>query len=93
MTVGYLRLHLLIPNSLSLKDKRKVVQSLKARLRNAFNISVVECANNLWNDTELWIAGVSQTREGFNNMIHQILQMIDNDGRAQIIEHESDLIY
>ncbi|HZT81740.1 MAG TPA: DUF503 domain-containing protein [Gemmataceae bacterium] len=42
MTVGSLRVRLLLREARSLKDKRQVVQSIKDRLRNEFNVSVAE---------------------------------------------------
>lgn len=40
--VGLLTLELNIPAAHSLKDKRQVIKSLQARLRNEFNVSVAE---------------------------------------------------
>ena len=42
MIVGTLRVRLLLREARSLKDKRQVVQSIKERLRNRFNVSVAE---------------------------------------------------
>ena len=42
MIVGSIRVRLLIREAKSLKDKRRVVRSIKDRLRNAFNVSVAE---------------------------------------------------
>lgn len=42
MIVGTLRVRLLLRQARSLKDKRQVVQSIKARMRNDFNVSVAE---------------------------------------------------
>jgi len=42
MTVGTLEIQIVIRSSFSLKDKRRVVKSLKDRLRNRFNVSVAE---------------------------------------------------
>ncbi|HOJ69456.1 MAG TPA: DUF503 domain-containing protein, partial [Candidatus Hydrogenedentes bacterium] len=42
-----LHLDLLIPGAVSLKEKRRVVKSLKDRLRGRFNCSVAETA---WHD-------------------------------------------
>ena len=41
-TIGVLTLELSIEDSHSLKDKRHVVESLKSRLRNKFNVAVAE---------------------------------------------------
>ena len=42
MTVGVLELRLAIRQALSLKDKRRVVKSLKDRLRSRFDVAVAE---------------------------------------------------
>lgn len=42
MVIGLLTLELYIPMAQSLKDKRQVIKSLQARLRNEFNVSVAE---------------------------------------------------
>jgi uncharacterized protein len=48
-TVGVLTLELRLENSHSLKDKRQVVESLKNRLRNKFNVAVAEIGHqDLW---------------------------------------------
>ena len=45
MVVGSLRVRLLIREARTLKAKRQVVQSIKDRLRNAFDVSVAEVAD------------------------------------------------
>ena len=42
MIVGSLQVRLLVREARSLKDKRQVLQSIKDRLRNQFNVSVAE---------------------------------------------------
>ncbi|MHC5035953.1 MAG: DUF503 domain-containing protein [Planctomycetota bacterium] len=42
MTVGVLELRLIIREALSLKDKRRVVQGLKDRLKSRFDVAVAE---------------------------------------------------
>jgi uncharacterized protein YlxP (DUF503 family) len=42
MIVGTLRVRLLLREARTLKDKRQVVQSIKDRLRRAFNVSAAE---------------------------------------------------
>jgi uncharacterized protein len=47
--IGVLTLELRLENSHSLKDKRHVVQGLKERLRNKFNVAVAEIdCQDLW---------------------------------------------
>lgn len=42
MTIGSILLEIFLPASQSLKDKRRVVRSLKDRLRNRYNVAVAE---------------------------------------------------
>jgi uncharacterized protein YlxP (DUF503 family) len=42
MVIGVCTLELSIPSATSLKDKRQVIKSVIARLRNQFNVSVAE---------------------------------------------------
>ena len=42
MVMGVVRFSIFIPTSHSLKEKRMVLRSLRNRLRNNFNISVIE---------------------------------------------------
>ncbi len=48
-TIGVLTLELRLENSHSLKEKRHVVEGLKNRLRNRFNVAVAEIGHqDLW---------------------------------------------
>ena len=42
MIIGLLMLNLEIPAAFSLKDKRRVIKSVQAKLRQKFNISIAE---------------------------------------------------
>src|SRR3712207_9257289 len=42
MTVGVLQLELSVPDAFSLKDKRRVVKSLKDRIAHGHNVSIAE---------------------------------------------------
>ena len=58
--IGVLTLELRLENSHSLKEKRHVVQSLKERLRNKFNVAVAEIDyQDLWQRAALAAVTVS----------------------------------
>ncbi|MBV8446124.1 MAG: DUF503 domain-containing protein, partial [Candidatus Dormibacteraeota bacterium] len=60
MVVGTLLITLQVPDSGSLKEKRQVVRSLTARLRNTFNVAVAEVGDqNLWQSAVIGVACVS----------------------------------
>ncbi len=55
--VAVCRLELRLPESQSLKDKRQVVRSLQARLRNQYSVSVAETDfQEKWQVAELLVA-------------------------------------
>ena len=57
MTVGILSLTIHLPHCHSLKEKRRLVKPILARLHKEFNISVVEYDHhNTWQSCELLIA-------------------------------------
>jgi len=58
--IGVLTLELRLEHSHSLKEKRHVVESLKARLRNKFNVSVAEIDHqDLWQRSAIAAVTVS----------------------------------
>lgn len=58
--IGVLTLELRLENSHSLKEKRHVVESLKSRLRNKFNVSVAEIDyQDLWQRSAIAAVTVS----------------------------------
>ncbi len=60
MVIGTLTLHLFLPSAHSLKEKRSVTKSVIARLRNEFNVSVAEVAEqDRWQLAVIGVACVS----------------------------------
>lgn len=74
MNVGILQLELEIPGSLSLKEKRGIIKSLKERIRQRFNVSASEVdLQDVWNRAMLGVACVSidprSARETLDNVV------------------------
>ena len=62
MNIGAARITLRIPHSRSLKDKRRVVNSLRQRVGSKFNVSIAEVEmNDAWQTLTLGIACVSNS--------------------------------
>lgn len=60
MVIGTLTLHLFLPFVHSLKEKRSITKSVIARLRNEFNVSVAEVAEqDRWQLAVIGVACVS----------------------------------
>jgi uncharacterized protein YlxP (DUF503 family) len=92
MIVGSLRVRLLIRESRSLKDKRQVVQSIKARLRDRFNVSVAE-VEALENRqlAVLGVAMVSNETAHVRAAFDQIVGALRSHPVAEFLDHEVEV--
>jgi uncharacterized protein YlxP (DUF503 family) len=93
MTVGILRVALFIPGSNSLKEKRMVLHSLKARLRNNFNVAVTQVGDeDKWQKSTLAIVGVERYRKNMNSVLSEVINFIEGFNSINLINHEMELI-
>lgn len=91
MVVGVLKLRLMLFDSHSLKEKRRVVKSLVERTKNRFNVAVAEVGDNDVHDRAV-IGLVTVANDGpfVNSVLDQARDQIADDaiGRAEILEQE-----
>ena len=94
MVVGVCTLTLDIPHSQSLKDKRRVVKSVIARVRNQFNVSVAEVdANDVWRSAVIGMACVSNDAAYAHGLLTSALQMITNSRLdAEVTDYEIEIL-
>lgn len=93
MTVGILNLSLLIQGSNSLKEKRMVLHSLKARLRNNFNVAVTQIGDeDKWQKAILTVVGVEKDRSNMNSILSAVVNFIERFNRIELIDYEMELI-
>jgi uncharacterized protein YlxP (DUF503 family) len=94
VNIGILRIRLRLPQNASLKDKRQVVKSITARMKNRFNVSVAEVADNdKWQLATLGISCVSNDGRYTDEVLAKVKSFVD-DSRydAEIIEIEQEVI-
>ncbi|MFQ5866667.1 MAG: DUF503 domain-containing protein [bacterium] len=73
----------------SLKEKRRVVKSLKDRIRARFNISISEVDNqDLWQRSTLGIALVCPNRKQAQTISDKIIEFIREAKKVEIIDHD-----
>ncbi len=93
MTIGLLKIALFIPDSNSLKEKRMVLHSLKARLRNNFNVAVTQIDDeDKWQKTTLAVVGVERDRKNINSTLSNIVNFIEKFNNINLIDYEMELI-
>lgn len=94
MVVGVGTIELYLPESHSLKGKRQVVNSLKGRLKNRFNVSVAEVDHlDVWQRATLGVAFVSNDRRYVDGEFSKILNFIEDSQYASyLMDYSFELI-
>jgi len=91
--VGLCTVELFIPESQSLKDKRKVLLSLKDRLREKFNLSVAEVdGQDLWQKAVVGFACVANEGRYVNQVLDQALNMVRSVPAVEIVQFRVELL-
>ena len=87
MFVKLLTVDLLIPGCSSLKDKRFVLSSLKARLRSRFNASVAEVDyQDKWQRAMIAVAIVGSDHGAVDGTCASIRRFIEGDHRVEVAD-------
>jgi hypothetical protein len=78
MNIGVCKIDLRIPENETLKGKRMVVQSIIARVRDKFHVSVAEVENgDMWQIATIGVCCVSNDNRHTNEMISRIVDFIE----------------
>lgn len=93
VAVCQLALHL--PMSHSLKDKRQVVRSLQARLRNTYNVSVAETGpQDSWQLAELLVTyAASDARQAEEVLANVVAFTEEYHLPVELLESQQELVY
>lgn len=87
----YLELHLLESNSL--KDKRRVLKSLKDRIRNSFNVAVAEVdPTDLWQSASLGVVTVSNSVRHANGILTKVVNLVEKDVRVELVNCDMEVL-
>ena len=85
--IGLLEIDLLIPGSGSLKDKRKVIRSIRDRVRSGFNVSFAEVGHReLRARSHLAFVTVCNDRKEAEKRLNAVGEMVLSLGGTEIVE-------
>lgn len=92
MRVGRCRLQLHIPDSNSLKDKRRVLDSLTDRLRQKYNISVAEVGDNdVWRTATLGVACLANDRRFVEAVLNKVVNFVETQPQVTLLDWEMEV--
>ena len=94
MHVGVCRVSLRLPGNRSLKDKRRIAQSLVSKIRAKFNVAVAEVEDNdLWQRLTLGISCVSNDSRHANEIISKVVQFIEETREdIELLDYEVEIV-
>jgi uncharacterized protein YlxP (DUF503 family) len=93
VTIGVLHLSFLVHGARSLKDKRRVISSLKTQMRNRFNCAVAETDHqDLWQRAQLTACVVSSESRHANEQLDEIARFAGMNRDAELVHYEIELL-
>lgn len=92
MIVGTLKLRLVLRGSHSLKDKRRVIKSLKDTLSNKYNISVAETdEQDVWQTAEVGVAAVGTDGSFVQSVLTNVVNYVRFFGGVELVDAQQEL--
>jgi len=93
MIVGVLQLELRIGDAMSLKDKRRVVKSLKDRIAHGHNVSIAEVAAlDEHRRAILGVAMVSNDARYVEGALSKLVDFVRSVGTVDLSDYQIDLL-
>ena len=92
MHIGICTIYLRLLEGRSLKDKRRVVKSIKDRLRGKFNVSVAEIDElDKWQLATLGIACVSNDTKFTNSVLSNVVNFVEAIHAVELVDYEIEI--
>jgi len=83
----------LIHGARSLKDKRRVLKSLKSQIRVRFNCSIAETgSHDMWQRAELTACVVSNEARHANEQLDEIVNFAERHREAELVDIGIELL-
>lgn len=93
MITGIMKIEMLSRDTHSLKEKRRIVLSIKEKLKNRFNISIIESrCQDSWQKIEISVAMVSHSKPFVQKVFDQIDEFIFNNYPVEILKIDIEFV-
>jgi len=92
MTVGILEIRLAIREARDLKAKRRILKSLKDRIRGRFNVSVAEVGRQeAHQHSDLAVAVVATDRRFADRVLGQVINLVRGCHGVQVVDYSVEM--
>ena len=95
MVIGVCEITLHLPDSHSLKEKRQIVKSIIARVRNQFEVAIAEVnENDRWQIAVLGVSCVSNSSQIASELLERVRRFIEETRPDVLLSNtESEIIH
>jgi len=94
MVVGVCKIVLSLDDVFSLKEKRHIIKSIIERLKSRYNASIAEVGlNDEWKNSVIGIACVSNEASHVDSIMANMVNFVENDGRAVMVDYSTEKIH
>jgi uncharacterized protein YlxP (DUF503 family) len=95
VVLGICQFTIQLPESRSLKDKRRVVKSIIERVQNRFNVSIAEVdGQDLWQVASIGLACVSNSAAHADETLQHVIRFVDgNLQRGYLGEVHTEILH
>jgi len=91
--VGVLRVELRLTDARSLKDKRRIVQSLLDRARQEYHVAAAEVdRQESWRQAALGFACVSEAAEHASRVLSRVVSLIQRETRVEVVDYAIEIL-
>jgi uncharacterized protein YlxP (DUF503 family) len=94
MVIAYAVFDLHLPGCRGLKEKRMIVKSLKTRIRNQFEVSAAEIADqDLLQRASLGVAAVGGEQPPLDALLQHVLRFVEENLDGEILDYHNEFIH
>jgi uncharacterized protein YlxP (DUF503 family) len=94
VVIAYAVFDLHLPGCRGLKEKRMIVRSLKARVRNQFEVSAAEVGDqDLLQRARLGVAAVGPDQVPLDALLQNILAFVESNLDGEILAYQNEFIH
>lgn len=94
MVVGTLKIKIYVPWVQSLKEKRMVVKSLCAKVKNKFNVAIAEIeAQDIHKSIVIGLACVTNDKAHADQILDNVIKFIEANTEGEIVRIERENSY
>ena len=91
--VGLLQIELCIPGNRSLKGKRRVLNSVKERIRSQFNVSIAEVGlNDVWAAALLGVSCVANQAQLIHQILSKVVAAVERVRDITLVDYAIDIL-